>query len=74
MQKTRTRATFVDRLLPGAVVTGTGPSGDFEDGPRTLVSRTAAPEHAVQAPAWRLLWADGSENVYYGFVTVTVAK
>lgn len=63
----------VDALKPGATVLGTGASGDFEDGPRVLVSITPAPEHSRRTAAYHLRWDSETANVYYGDTLVDVA-
>lgn len=55
-----------EMLSPGDIVTGTGPSGDYEDGPRTVAAIQPAPEHAVRMMAYRITWTDGDSLVYYG--------
>jgi hypothetical protein len=66
-----TSSIRVDQLRDGDRVTGTGASGDYDDGPRILVSRTPALEHSVRTQAWWLVWDDGGHNVYYGDTAVT---
>lgn len=67
--------TRVDRLQPGDVVTGTTASGEFDNGPRLVESRTkAAREHSVRMTAWVIAWVDAGANIYYGDTQVLVAR
>lgn len=65
------RRQKVETLAPGNIVTGTAASGDY-DRPRTVVEIHEAPEHSVNGTAYRVLWANGTSNVYYGWAEVTV--
>jgi hypothetical protein len=61
-----------DMLSPGDIVTGTGPSGDYEDGPCTVATIERAPEHAARMMAYRITWTTGGIQVYYGDTILTI--
>jgi hypothetical protein len=72
VQPAGTVARRTDMLSVNDVVAGTGASGAYEDGPRTLAALDPAPEHAVRMMAYWLTWSDGRRQVYYGDTVVWV--